>query len=166
MLKSNRSKSGKKAKRKGSKFERDVCKLLEVWTGYRFRRVPLSGGWQKSKLTGDVVCIDSDDFEYSVEAKKQEGWDLSNLFSPVDSRGKTKILHWWEQCLNDAVQLKKLPLLIFSKNYYSVVGMCYYRDISDWAVPHNYFKFYSRDFDDTMIIFDFEDFVNVNKVEV
>lgn len=67
---------------KGQSFERKLCKLLGEWWQCEFKRVPLSGGWAKSKVTGDVVQVTESpfgEFPFSVEGKHKAGWNLEGL---------------------------------------------------------------------------------------
>lgn len=117
---------GKRARTKGNSFENEVAKLLTKWSGSKFRRVPLSGGWQSSKVaTGDLFLVAEYEtartgdglrvrFPFSVECKKQEGWDFAQLFRDSE---KCPLRLWWEQASNDAKIIKKLPALIFARNY-------------------------------------------------
>ncbi len=93
--------------------------------------------------------------------KNQEGWDLSQLLRPESDKGKTKILHWWDQCLSDARKLNKKPMLLFTKNHYPVYCMCFTDEILnmfDYCIlPEYYFDYGHR------VIFIFEDFIEVNR---
>lgn len=132
---------------------------MEELTGFKFARVPASGGWQKERITGDVACIDNEDFEWSTECKNEEGFDLGQLLRPVNDRGKTKIIHWWKQCTDDAKKRNKKPMLLFTKNHYPIYCMCFEHDIlsSKWVAPDHWF-FYNY-----KLIFIFEDFIEINK---
>jgi len=117
---------GRKSRNKGRNFELDVAKLFTAWAGSEFRRVPLSGGWQSSKVvTGDIFLVAEYEaasigdeprvrFPFSVECKKQEGWDFAQLFSDSE---KCPLRLFWAQATSDARKLKKLPVIIFSRNY-------------------------------------------------
>lgn len=109
------------SRNKGANFERLVAKLLTDWWGVKFSRSPQSGGlhWSKdSRVTGDIVPPVDIDFPFTIECKKQEGWDFSQILSK-----KGDIKQWWEQCINDFRRLdddSKNPLLVFSKNHYPI----------------------------------------------
>jgi len=115
-----RSRSAKRAKRKGSGTERTVANLLGVWfynDADMFNRVPSSGGlrWSKKVMQtrGDIIPSD-DDWPYSLEIKNQEGneWDLYPILF-----GQGPILKkWWAQCEEDASVTEKCPWLIFKRN--------------------------------------------------
>jgi len=110
-----RSKSGKKAKRKGSGFERKISKFLkEMWPDGEFERTPMSGGSQLRKgwkLAGDIVTT-SLTFPFCVECKKQEKWRLEGLHLRDNIINK-----WWHQALDESRLVGKKPLLIFSRNH-------------------------------------------------
>jgi len=90
---------GKTSRRKGFTYERKVAHILEAVWGEQFRRTPLSGGWAKEKITGDIVPIDrqDDNFPFSVECKNQKA-----LSVPA----------WLKQAKDDCPE-GKMPLLIF-----------------------------------------------------
>lgn len=108
---------------KGKGFENHCCKLFSTWWGGRFKRVPSSGGWDKTVVTGDIFAVRFDgqvdqSFIFSVESKKQEKWQLRHLFELEDS----PIMKWWQQCCNDCPD-DKHPLLMFTKNYNPIFVM-------------------------------------------
>lgn len=92
--------SGRSAKIKGSKFERDVRdELKRVYPADRrgqINRVPMSGAsWMK----GDV--FDANDVAWAYEAKKQETLCLPD---------------WWRQSKRQASSFQE-PVLVFSSNH-------------------------------------------------
>jgi len=107
------------SKAKGSRNERDICKLFKDWTGYDFARVPSSGGlrWKRvSDTTGDITCTDQKHnryFNFSIEAKNYKEINFEHLISPVKN---CKILEFWAQAETDAERAKKLPLLFMRYN--------------------------------------------------
>lgn len=104
------------SKNKGSKAERDLAKLWESWTGYKFARTPMSGGWAKSKDTfGDLTCTDdkhSRKFTFSVECKSYKGI----TFNDILKGNKSDILKFWEQATRDAMISHKIPILFMREN--------------------------------------------------
>lgn len=90
---------GKTSRRKGSSYERKVAHLLEEIWNEKFKRTPLSGGWAKEKITGDIVPIDrqEDNFPFSIECKNQKA---------------VSIPAWLNQAKEDCPE-GKMPLLIF-----------------------------------------------------
>jgi len=90
---------GKTSRRKGSTYERVVAAVLAEGWGEDFRRTPMSGGWAKEKVTGDIVPVsrEKDNFPFSIECKNRK-----TLSVPA----------WLEQAKEDCPP-EKLPLLIF-----------------------------------------------------
>ena len=119
-----RSKSGKKAKRKGSSYERILCKAFsDVWGG-KFFRTPMSGGSQLKhdyNLAGDISTPD-ETFPYHVEAKNQEAL---KGFHTIFTSDKCPVWKWWNQCTTECPE-DKVPLLVFTKNYMPSMVMVYY----------------------------------------
>ncbi len=109
-----------RGKSKGKGYEREVGKVIgEWWRGKAFRPTPQSGGWDKQAKDGEHVAygdlyIPKDvNFPWSVECKKCEGWELSDLIKP----GRSCVIRsWWKQCADDAYEVQKEPLLVFSRN--------------------------------------------------
>jgi hypothetical protein len=101
-------------KQKGNKNELHVCKLLTLWTGSEFARVPMSGGlrWQNvMNICGDVLSTDpSFDFPYVVETK-----DLSKLHITFDLRKNSEIYTIWKQVKRDSLRAERLPILMLRK---------------------------------------------------
>lgn len=121
--------SGKRAKQKGRGFEAEVAKLFTKWSGLEHRRVPQSGGWDKKIVCGDVICRaeyesvagqESIFVPFTWECKKREGWDFVQLFKDDE---KCPLHLWWEQASGDSKKVKKLPALIFSRNYLPIFIM-------------------------------------------
>lgn len=121
--------SGKRSKTKGRNFEGEVAKLLTKWSGLEHRRVPQSGGWDKKIVCGDVICsaeYESVPDQISIfvpfvwECKKQENWDFVQLFKDDE---KCPPHLWWEQVSSDSKRVRKLPALIFTRNYLPIFIM-------------------------------------------
>lgn len=108
---------GIKSKRKGNRYERRCASLLAEFTGESFRRIPSSGAFNKfggtkvaeHVFSGDTIC-DREGFCFSVEAKNQKAFSFVALLR--DPR-KAKFTEWWQQCVDDAVSVNKLPMLMF-----------------------------------------------------
>ncbi len=110
--------AGKKAKRKGNSFERNIAKKFQAWWGKgHFRKTPSSGGWstkevrEEFRTAGDIITT-AEDFPFCCELKKQEGWNLEQLIlndSPI-------ILKWWGQTVDETPEGMS-PLLVFARNY-------------------------------------------------
>ena len=110
-----RSRAGKKAKRKGSSYERVLCKAFSGLWGSKFFRTPMSGGSQLKhdyNLAGDISTPDVT-FPYHVEAKNQEAL---KSFHNIFTSSKCPVWKWWTQCTTECPS-GKIPLLVFTKNY-------------------------------------------------
>lgn len=101
-------------KQKGNNNERYVCKILTLWTGSEFARIPQSGGlrWQNvMNICGDVLSTDpSFDFPYVIETK-----DLSKLHITSELRKNSEIYTIWEQVKSDSLRAERLPVLMLRK---------------------------------------------------
>lgn len=110
----DKSKVGRMSRRKGQRFERDVCKALTKWWKSEFHRTPMSGGSALKKgfnLAGDVVTADKS-FPFHIECKNQEGWELDHLLT-LPTFGK--LGEWYAQAYTEA-RKGSIPLLIFTRN--------------------------------------------------
>ena len=112
---------------KGHAFENEVAKILMVWSGVEWKRIPQSGGWgSKDIASGDLFCVtefnkkDPLIIPISLELKKVEAWEFVHFFKGLDS---SPLGTWWTQSVNDASKSKKVPVLIFSRNRYPIFIM-------------------------------------------
>ncbi len=122
---SRRVLGGRKAKTKGSSFERRICKLFEPWWGAKFFRTPMSGGSQLKfdyNLAGDV-CTPADDFSFHVECKNQEALGKFHNFLVSE---KSAVWKWWKQCTDECPE-NQIPLLVFTKNHVPIWVMFEFR---------------------------------------
>lgn len=161
---------GKKSRNKGSGYERKIAKILGHWWAddpELFRRTPMSGGWAKEKLTGDITPVkeEGEDFPFSVECKKHEGWEFHQFFSI-----KSKFWDWWEQCVSDCEGKDKLPLLIFSRNRIPDFMACSLIPNETFKFPEFYFKLpdmYLNNIGEpknhSIYIMKLQEFIDVNK---
>lgn len=108
----------KNPKNKGNNFEREVARLLSVWSGDNFHRTPLSGAlhWSNDiRVISDIV---------PSEELMRKGWPFSiecknvNYEPVLYSLIKGTSLFWkhWEQACGDAKQEQLCPMLIFKRN--------------------------------------------------
>lgn len=105
---------GRGAKVKGSGMELKMAKKFGPWWGGTFHRVPGSGSlhWgDDNRVAGDIAAPQGLDFPFVVEVKKHEGWIMDHVLLDI---GEPK--NWWAQCVTDARRVKKVPMLIFSRN--------------------------------------------------
>lgn len=113
---------GARSRRKGSRVERDVARLLQQALGGRWSRVPLSGGWgnrAEFATCGDVITTIAD-FPFTVECKAVEGWHLEQLLTSPD---KCPIVAWWRQAVAEAREAGRRPLLVFTRNFQPIFAV-------------------------------------------
>jgi len=111
---------GKRSKRKGKKYESRVALILSELTGAKFRRIPCSGGFNKTGgsvilehvFSGDVVCEDQQ-FAFSIEAKNRKDISLTALLKNPQTASITK---YWKQCVDDARANGLMPMMFFKPN--------------------------------------------------
>src|SRR6056297_3912339 len=122
----------KNSRTKGHSFERSVCKLLNdklkiETTKYKWKRVPLSGGFDKQNFPGDIYTTGITRFSemFSIECKFYKTWKLEDLINGNSPR----ILEWWKQASDDAAGAEKYPLLIFKKNNSKIYFMIREKDL-------------------------------------
>ncbi len=104
-------KRGRKSKRKGSSYERNIAKKFKEVYKEDLVRTPQSGGFAKKSVKadgfrGDIVLSSDKEFLLHIECKNTQTWVLPK---------------WIEQAENDCPEGKK-PIVIFhkhntSKNY-------------------------------------------------
>jgi len=106
------------SRQKGATYEGKIKTLLITKTGLDWKRVPGSGALDASHgLKGDLyVSVEKD--RYCVECKN---YKEDHLTSKILTDKTPMIMTWWAQALRQAVQVQRLPLLIFkhdrSKNF-------------------------------------------------
>lgn len=130
-------------KKKGSRVEREIAKLLSNRFSIHFDRVPMSGAYAtshcnldikaKETLSGDIIC--PDDFLFSVEVKSRKDFDFFDFFN------KSGQIHdWLNQCERDANRSYKFPLLILKVNRREII--CFFKKdnilsnfiFNDWKI--------------------------------
>lgn len=101
------------AAQKGTRYEASIVKKLTEATGVKFARTPLSGAGAMFK--GDIfidpregrICL------YSIECKHyQDEQVTSNLLLP----GTQIFWQWWQQQVDQAINMKTKPMLIYHKD--------------------------------------------------
>jgi len=136
----------KGSKNKGSSFEREVSKLLDVWwqvpTG-TFYRSKLSGGSNEPgditpRLVGDNSSLW---WPFAVECKHHKDLKFLQLFESQKYKDGPRILQWWKQITDDVKDVKKWRLLVFRGNNTPIL-IAFTPD--DWItgkhyIPTNYF---------------------------
>jgi hypothetical protein len=122
----------RKAKRKGAgkgqAFERKTCRQLSLWVSDgkiddMFWRTSISGGratvrFAQGKATqavGDICAVRPEGFvftdRYFAECKHRKSLDLHAFMF-----GKGKLYAFWVQAVQQAIQHKRIPLLIAKQN--------------------------------------------------
>lgn len=97
-----KSNKGRKSKRKGASFERDLIKIFKKeFPTLTLARTPMSGGFYKKatkeSLRGDISCLDEKvDFLLHIEAKNQKTLHVKD---------------WWKQAVEDCPE-HKIPTLV------------------------------------------------------
>ncbi len=122
-------------KSKGSAFEREICKMLNVWlTGkekpYVFWRSPSSGALatihvENEDMSGDITG-------FSEEAKiicsvlnfeLKTGYKETSIDKFLKYNKTDKLKEFWNQCINDCND-KKHPVLIYRKKGLNTPWVC------------------------------------------
>ncbi len=133
---------GKKAKNKGSTYERYIANKFKKWFGGSVERTPRSGGWQGAEehgLKADLVFGEKK-AKYHCELKKQEGWEMTDLITgkrSLESTSKNSIEKWWQQTIGGCPD-KKIPMLIFTRNHREDFLMVYTSDMDKLAGKKNH----------------------------
>jgi hypothetical protein len=84
-------KRGKRAKRKGAQFERDIAKKFQKRYGVELKRTPQSGGFAKKSdkaddFRGDVTIVDNKQvLLLHLECKNQQTWQLKQWLNQAES---------------------------------------------------------------------------------
>ena len=98
---------------KGAKAETVVRDVLREKTKLQWERVPGSGALDpKHMLKGDLY-IPNEKNVYSVEVKH---YAEDHLTSSILTAKSPVLLEWWTQCVRQANQTNRKPLLIFKFN--------------------------------------------------
>ncbi len=114
-------KKRKNGRRKGKQGEREVAAMCAAWwsalePGCEFRSTPSSGGWATPQLRGHFkvagdLTTTAKKWPFTVEVKRREKWDLSNLYAARPS----PVWGWWAQACKAAVEEGRAPILFLRK---------------------------------------------------
>lgn len=110
--------SGVNSKKKGSRNERMLAKAFEKWTGFKFARVPMSGGlrWKRTlDTTGDIMVAEQEhifDFPFSIETKFYANIEPWKILLGQNS----KLDLFMRQARDDAKRANKIPIVLFRFN--------------------------------------------------
>lgn len=159
----DRSKVGRRSKRKGNKFENDVAKILQSWwfpeKGFVFKRTPVSGGFSSAKdfnVCGDIICSDPE-FPFTVECKNNKAVKgLHDFLNP-----KSLLSKFWEQSKTEAEESKKFPLLVFHWSngpVFFVMPCLNNLNLKNYSFPHFEFR---EEYADNVVIFELNTFKTI-----
>ena len=118
---------GARSRRKGTRAEREVCRLFQKHLGGTWSRVPLSGGWANRRdfqTCGDIITT-LPDFPFTIECKNAEGWHLEHLLTHPDT---CLLARWWRQACAQAAETGKRPMLIFTRNFQPIYAVLLVED--------------------------------------
>jgi len=145
---------------KGDDFERDMCRYLSLWFTYherddifwrnRLRKTIMS--LDGKHQLGDVMAMDlvgvpfvglfnvelKTGYSKTKKGKKVRNipWDLLDLIDHASNKkGAFVIMDFWEQTRADAEMSKRMPMLIFSRDYHVPV-VCVSYDV--FSMIHGY----------------------------
>lgn len=85
------SRRGKKSRRKGASYERDIAKIFKEFTGFDFARTPQSGGFCKKSekaddFRGDILPVDkSIKLKLHIECKSHKTWSIPSWIKQSES---------------------------------------------------------------------------------
>lgn len=119
---------------KSRNHEREVAELFTKAVypdgDGEFRRVPMSGGWDKKVVTGDIIpfrmssttdMIADRNFPFSIECKNWRKDNVNFLFSGLYTN-ESIIYEWMKQATDDCAHLlHKKPMVIFKFRKENVV---------------------------------------------
>jgi len=98
------------SRQKGARTETLARDMLRKHTGLNWERVPGSGALDpKHQLKGDLY-IPGEKNRFCVEVK---GYAEDHINSGLLTHKTPQIIDWWQQTQRQALQVNKLPLLIF-----------------------------------------------------
>lgn len=89
-LKEEHIKNGKKAKRKGSSYERTIAKKFQNRYKVELKRTPQSGGFAKKTdkaddFRGDITIVDNKQMlKVHIECKNQQKWSLPKWIAQAE----------------------------------------------------------------------------------
>lgn len=166
--------------RKGSAFERDICKKLSLWwsEGKRddiFWRTASSGAraTQRRKIgrstyggDGDICAIDPigqpllDKYVFSLKCGYTKDLDVISHIDSIKSCRLSKLMEFWEDIYNLAEIKKKKPALIIKRNNkvpIILVNQNYSIDNTIWISVETIFIYRLEDFMNDRILKSFKD---------
>lgn len=119
--------AGKKARGKGSSFERLIAQKFTEWTNFPCKRNWGTESQHVGICRGDVIPdynslkdMKKNPTMFVVECKKVQGWELSKVL--IDQC--VMIGNFWGQTLEESKGTNLFPLLILSKNHHA--PLCFF----------------------------------------
>lgn len=98
------------SKAKGARAENSAKDMLIKYTKLDWQRIPLSGALDKKHgLKGDLY-IPNVNNKYCIEVKHYAADQIS---TKLLTDKNPQVLKWWEQCVRQAEEINKEPLLLF-----------------------------------------------------
>jgi len=111
--------------KKGKAYERKIAKKLSLFFDVPFKRVPMSGGFQKhqnvneSRFRGDIFTEDSDwnkRFGYVIECKKRAKKITLQEYLEFLTLRKGILAKWYRQAMYEVKGTEKEFWIIFGSN--------------------------------------------------
>jgi hypothetical protein len=111
------------SKKKGSRGELKICKILSNHFHKNFNRVPHSGAFgtthsleqnARNVLSGDIICPEN--FLFTIEAKSGYNIDLFNIFNFKNNWDKKLVMEFINQSIVAADRCKSIPMVIYNKD--------------------------------------------------
>jgi hypothetical protein len=147
------------SRQKGARTETIARDMLRKHTGLNWERVPGSGALDpKHQLKGDLY-VPGQTNRFCVEVK---GYADDHINSGLLTHKTPQLIEWWQQTQRQALQVDKLPLLIFkhdrSKLFVATVVF------DDDALLEKRWLMYNAD-DYEFYIFLLEDWLNISTIK-
>lgn len=134
--------------KKGSAFERKVCKALSLWvSGGKhedlFWRTAMSGGratvarkkGRTVRQSGDICAVDRDGHSFTnrwyVETKAYAKIDLDSFII----KNKGRLAKWWGVCKREAKHYGREPMLIVKQNGWPWLVVTYTGSLDKSVTP-------------------------------
>lgn len=117
---------------KGARAESAAKDILVKYTKLNWERIPLSGALDaKHGLKGDLYIPNVNNI-YCVEVKHYADDQIS---TKILTDKNPQFIKWWKQCLRQATEVRKQPLLLFK------------HDRSKWFCANNIYPLNIKDSD-------------------
>ena len=135
------------SRQKGARTETLARDMLRKYTGLGWERVPGSGALDaKHGLKGDLYVPNYTN-NYCVEVK---GYADDHINSGLLTHKSPQIIEWWQQAQRQALQVDKMPLLIFKYDRSKLFGATSF--VCDNMMDSRWLMFYSPDYEFYMFL--------------